>query len=81
MKQYVTFSFNLNGKLHKIENKKHSASIIQNTQSILDDCTNEICQQKKLVLQKNISLLSNIRENYKNFNEEQQMALKYKIQI
>ena len=82
MKQYVTFSFNLNGKLHKIENKKLSASIIQNTQSILDDCTNEICQQKKkLVLQKNRSLLSNIRENYKNFNEEQQMALKFKIQI
>ena len=63
-----------------MKNKRLSANIIQNTQSFLDDYTNEFCRQKKLVLQKN-NLLCNMRENYKNCNEEQQMALKYKIQI
>ena len=75
------FLLPLNGKLQGIKNKRLSASIIQNTQSFLDNYTNELCQQEKLVLQKNRSLLSNMRENYKNCNEEQQMGLKYKIQI
>ena len=74
------FLLPLNRKLHEIKNKRLSASIIQNTQSFLDDYTNEPCQQEKVVLRKNRSLLSNMRENYKNCNEEQQMALKYKIQ-
>ena len=49
--------------------------MIQNTQSFLNDYTNE----KKA--KKNRSLLSNMRENCKNCNEQQQMVLKYKIQI
>ena len=64
-----------------MKNKRHSASIIQNTQSFLDDYANEYCQQKKAWSAKNRFLLNNMRENYKNCNEEQQMALEYEIQI
>ena len=38
--------------------------------------------KRKLILQKEIDLcLSNMRAIYKKCNEEQQIALKYKIQI
>ena len=69
MKHYVTFSFKRKWETARIIKKRLSASIIQNTQSCLDDYTNEFCQQKKLALQKNISLLSKMREDYKSCNE------------
>ena len=52
MKQHVTFSFKPKWETPRIIKKRLSASIIQNTQSFLDDYTNEFYQQKKLVLQK-----------------------------
>ena len=73
------FLLALNGKLHWIKNERLSASTIQ---SFLGDYTNEFCQQKKACSAKKLDLcLRNMRAIYNNYNEEQQMALKYTIQI
>lgn len=53
MKQHVTLSFAPKWKTPRNKKQKLSASIIQNTQSFLDNYTNESCQQKQTCSAKN----------------------------
>ena len=75
------FLLALNGNLHWIKNERISASNIQNTQFPWW-LYQWILSTKKFVLpKKKIDLrLNNMRANYKNFNEEQRMALLWKFE-
>ena len=56
---------------------KDFLQVIFKTLNFLDDYTNEFCQEKKVcsAKKKKDLRLNNMRANYKNFNEEQRMAL------